>query len=471
MKVKLSVLLICIALIFKAQVYNYYFGNIHSHTGFSDGNQDSLVSGVSAPAGSFAFAKLSQNFNFLGVSEHNHYSSNNNPGFQIQSWPIGMNQANSANQDGIFLCMFGMEWGVTSTYNGHVLIYGFPQLIGWETSPVNYQVYNAKTDYDGLFRKVKNKPGAFLTLAHPQYNDYTTNGTAATSLLNSPYNTAYDSAIVGTPLRSGYYLTTTSNYNDYSTLNYFDYYCLLLAKGYHIGMTYDHDNHNTTFGRNNAGRLVILAPALTRANFYSAMQSMHFYGSDDWNAKVAFTMNGNIMGSILSGTVSPVFNVMHNDGDGEIADSIKIWRGVSNNVSLPQIVNTTLQNNSSSYTDNTMLSGLEYYYFAEIKQADGQWIVTSPIWYKNTSTAGIKENKLVLDFNFFPNPVSQKLSISTSETDYYKVSILDLSGRIIYENLFYEKDFLIDLSIFAGGVYFLKVENSKNAVMKKLVVE
>ncbi len=65
-----------------AQTYNYYFGNLHSHTGFSDGNKDSLTSGVSQPAGAYNYAKLSQNFDFLGVSEHNHYSSNNNPGFK-----------------------------------------------------------------------------------------------------------------------------------------------------------------------------------------------------------------------------------------------------------------------------------------------------------------------------------------------------------------------------------------------------
>jgi hypothetical protein len=277
----LWIVLVFAATAFNAQVYNYYFGNIHSHTGFSDGNQDSLASGISNPGGSYAFAKLSQNFNFLGISEHNHYSSAHNPGFQIQSWAIGMNQASSANQDGTFLCLFGMEWGVTSTYHGHALIYGFPQLIGWETSPLNYDVFNDKPDYDGLFRKVKNYPGAFLTLAHPKLDDYTTDGTAATSLLNSPYNSAYDSAIVGTPLRSGYYLTATNNYTDYAYGNYFEYYQLLLAKGYHVGMTYDHDNHNTTFGRSNGGRLVILAPSLTQTNFYTAMHNMHFYGSDD----------------------------------------------------------------------------------------------------------------------------------------------------------------------------------------------
>ncbi|MEI8137329.1 MAG: hypothetical protein WCH21_08400, partial [Bacteroidota bacterium] len=117
-----------------SQTYNYYFGNLHSHTALSDGNKDSVTSGVNNPVGAYAYAKLSQNFNFLGISEHNHYSSSKNPGFKKQSYAPGLTMADNANQDGTFLSLFGMEWGVSSTYYGHVIIYGFNQLIGWETS-------------------------------------------------------------------------------------------------------------------------------------------------------------------------------------------------------------------------------------------------------------------------------------------------------------------------------------------------
>lgn len=463
-------LLVLLFFQYQSQNLNYYFGNIHSHTGFSDGNQDSLASGVSTPAGSYAYAKLSQNFHFLGISEHNHYSNNNNPGFQIQNWQPGLDMANNANQDGTFLCLFGMEWGVSSNYNGHVLIYGYNQLIGWE--PGNYQVYNGKFDYDALFRKIKNTPGAFITLAHPAFTDFTTAGTGSTSLLYGPYNSAYDSAIVGTPLRSGLYNTTTSNYTAYPSGNYFDYYQKILSHGYHLGCTYDHDNHNTTFGRSNAGRLVVIMPSLTRTNFFTAMRNMNFYGSDDWNAKVSLTMNGNIMGSILSGTASPVFNVVHNDPDGETADSIKIWRGISGSNVLPIVVSSNKQNNTLVYADGGMQTGAEYYYFAEIKQTDGQWIVTSPIWYKNTSpTAGLNEQQTHLEINFFPNPVSQLLSISTAECDDYAISILDISGRTVYSETVFEKTFKINLSAIAPGVYTLKVEGSKGSTVKRLIVE
>ncbi|MBA3663835.1 MAG: T9SS type A sorting domain-containing protein [Bacteroidetes bacterium] len=471
MKIRVFIsLLSFLALSVSGQTYNYYFGNLHSHTALSDGNKDSASSGVNNPTGAYAYAKLSQNFNFLGVSEHNHYSSANNPGFQIQSYTLGLNQAAAANQPGTFLTLFGIEYGVSSNYNGHIITYGFNQLIGWESG--NYDIFNAKTDYDGFFKKVKNNPGAFCYLAHPQFSDFTTNGTAATALINMPYNATYDSAIVGTPLRSGLAFSTFTNYLDYPNGNYFYYYTKLLSIGYHVGIGYDHDNHYTTFGRNNAGRLVIVTPSLTIPNLYTAMQKMNFYGSDDWNAKVAFTNGTNIMGAQLSGSVNPTFNITHNDGDGEIADSIKIWRGVSNSGGiLPQVISITKQSNTKTFTDASLNLNIEYYYFVEIKQNDGDWIVTSPIWYKLTNSVGMHEQTPAFEFNYFPNPVSQKLFLSMAVTDNYRISIIDISGREVYQHTYNDNRMEIDLHNLTKGIYSLKVSSPKQSLTKRLVIE
>lgn len=467
---EVRLILICIFAKFAlcAQTYNYYFGNLHSHTGLSDGSKDSTSSGVSTPSGAYAYAKLSQNFNFLGVSEHNHYSSANNPGFQIQSYSVGLNQAAAANQEGSFLTLFGMEWGVSSNYNGHLVIYGFNQLIGWETN--NYNIYNAKTDYDGIFKKVKNNAGAFCYLAHPNFSDYTTNGTSATALAYSPYNAAYDSAIVGTPLRSGLAFSTFTDYSDYPAGNYFSYYLKLLSVGYHVGIGYDHDNHYTNFGRSNGGRLVIVTPTLTTANLYAAMKNMNFYGSDDWNAKVSFTHGTDIMGAILTGSSNPTFNVTHNDMDGEQADSIKIWRGIRGG-STAQVISTTKNNNTKVFTDSGLTPGNDYYYFAEIKQLDGDWIVTSPIWYNYTGLVSVKENEKALNFNYFPNPVSQKLNLSLADIDNYQIEIYDISGRSVYSSSFNDNKFGVDLSSFEKGVYSLKISGKTGSSSKRLIVE
>lgn len=462
-----------------SQTLNYYFGNLHSHTGFSDGNKDSSQSGVSRPDGSYAYAKLSKDFDFLGISEHNHYSGGN-PGFRKQNYQVGLNMANSANQDGSFLALFGLEYGVSNSYNGHLIIYGFNQLIGWETSAngvsgPNYDIYNAKSDYDGIFTKVARTPGTFCYLAHPWYSDFSTNGTSSGGLANSAYNAKFDSAIVGTPLRSGIAFSQKDDYSDYSSggSDYFNIYRKLLAIGYHLGIGYDHDNHYTNFGRSNGGRLVIIAPSLSRANLFTAMQQMNFYGSDDSNAKVEFTMNGNIMGSILTGTAYPTFNVVHNDPDGEQADSLKIWRGEENTANgvWSQPVYAGKGSNTATFTDWGITSGIEYHYFVEIKQADGQWIVTSPIWFKGSAPVLVKEELPKVSFNCFPNPVSKNLSISAGEANAYTLRLKDLAGREVLQRQFDAANYNLTLTDVAPGVYLLEVESNKGRYAQKLVVE
>jgi hypothetical protein len=277
---------------------------------------------------------------------------------------------------------------------------------------------------------------------------------------------------VGLPLRSGDAFSTATDYTDYSASNYFPYYTKLLSIGYHVGVGYDHDNHYTNFGRSNAGRLVILAPSLTRPNLITAMQNMNFYGSDDWNAKVKFEMNGSIMGSILTGSTMPTFNISHVDGDGESASIIKLWRGVSQSGISPQVIYYSTQNNTATYTEPSLSPGLQYYYFAEIIQTDGQWIVTSPIWYTSTamSDVSIKENA-GLTINSLVNPVSGDLDVTLSSIGDYELSINDLSGRVVLEEKFYGSAIRKSLSTLDKGIYLMSIKNNASTISKRIVIE
>ncbi len=453
----------------RSQTLNYYFGNLHSHTGYSDGSKDSTTTGVSKPSGAYAYAKLSQHFDFLGISEHNHYSNNNNPGMVRTSYGLGLAEATAATTSS-FLALFGMEYGVSSSGNGHVVIYGFNQLIGWETTGVpghapNYDIYNSKTVYDSLWRLVKNNPNAFATLAHPSYTDY--NGLAGGS-----YNAMYDSAIVGVPFRNGNALVADAGYTTYPASDFFVYYRILLNRGYHLGMSYDHDNHYLNFGRGNAGRLVIMAPSLTEANLYTAMKKMHFYGSDDWNAKIDFKIGTNIMGDTMSGNSAPTINVIHNDDDGELADSIKIWSGKSGSGIDPVIIAIVKQSNTLMHTDYSVIADdTARYYLAEIKQVDGQRIITSPIWFKGKSPIGLKEHKKEISFIMFPNPTHSKLNISTGICDNYSVEIIDLSGKKIFQQNYNEPDITISTSQFEKGFYLIKVRSGNAVKTERLLIE
>lgn len=71
---------------------NFYYGNIHSHSGYSDGNMDSLTSLHSTPAQDFTYAKSSLHVDFLGISDHNHTAV----GMTLAKYHAGVAQAVAA---------------------------------------------------------------------------------------------------------------------------------------------------------------------------------------------------------------------------------------------------------------------------------------------------------------------------------------------------------------------------------------
>ena len=91
--------------------YNFYFGNLHSHSSYSDGNKDSTTTGYYTPGDDYNYAKGSYHMDFLGISEHNNYTANNNPGMHLSDYSRGTYQADTANHNGSFVAMYGFEWG------------------------------------------------------------------------------------------------------------------------------------------------------------------------------------------------------------------------------------------------------------------------------------------------------------------------------------------------------------------------
>lgn len=351
----------------KAQTYNYYFGNIHAHSSYSDGNQDSATSQMTKPLQDFNYARASQHIDFYGISEHNHYSAGMTSPVNFHR---GIADANTANVDGSFVALYGMEWGVISG-GGHAIVYGYDSLIGWDIN--DYDVYVAKNDYASLWKKINEKPGSFAYLAHPQASDYD-------NLFTTASNVMADNAIIGLAARSGPATSTNASYSNPSTGNYIARYNDALKRGYHLGVGLDHDTHNSVFGRQTAGRLVVLAPALTRADILDAIRNMRFYSSDDWNLKVDFSIGGKPMGSSITHTGTPVITVSASDADGENVSNISLYYGVPGSGSNPTILTSVTNTANLSYT-HALANNATCYYYARVTQADGNIAWTSPIWY------------------------------------------------------------------------------------------
>lgn len=364
----IAILLFVITNVSKAQTFNYYFGNIHAHSSYSDGNKDSSTSLMTTPLQDFNYANASQHIDFYGISEHNHLGAGmKSPAYYHK----GIADADSATIDGSFVALYGVEWGVISG-GGHVIVYGYDSLIGWETN--NYDVYVAKTDYPGLWKKINEKQNAFGYLAHPDVGDYG-------NILANPAILSADNAIVGVAGRSGPAFSTNSTYSNPATSNNIADYNNALKQGYHLGVGLDHDTHNSVFGRQSAGRLVVMAPTLTSNSILEAFRKMRFYSSDDWNVEVDFTISNQPMGSILEQVGSPTINVTVTDPDiSETVSSITVYYGVPGSGNNPTTLNNTNNSATLSYT-HTISNNTTYYYYLKITQGDGNIIWTSPIWY------------------------------------------------------------------------------------------
>lgn len=440
---------------------NHYFGNMHAHSSYSDGNADNTTK---IPADDYAYAKTALCMDFLGISEHNHATA----GMNIADWQPGRSQAAAATTSS-FVGMYGMEWGVISG-GGHVIVYGMDSLIGWEAG--NYDIFVQKSVYrgaGGLF-DILNRHGnnALAYLAHPNSTDYN-------NVLGSTFDVDADNAIVGSTVESGPAFSTNTTYtNPGTSMSYLSYYKSMLAKGYHLGPTIDHDNHNMTFGHTAKTRLVIMAPSLSENSLLDGMRRMRFYASQDCGARITYSINTQPIGSILTQAGAPVINVS-STGTASAITSVAIMFGVpGSGTAATQLTGSSSGN--FSYTDNALTNGNQRYYYLDITEADGSRIVTAPVWYARndaarysmppvTSFFTINEpDRVILKWTTENEEYNQEFEVQRSIDEgrtYTSLGYLDGKGSGAYVQTYS----LNDLMPYAGVAYYRLVQRSRNGAV------
>jgi hypothetical protein len=363
---------------------NVYFGSLHSHSDYSDGNQDNPGY---TPTQDYTYAKTALCMDFLGISEHNHFSSVDNPGNVLSLYHSGTVEAkNFSLANPTFLAMYGMEWGVISG-GGHVVVYGndMNNLWGWESGsgpwgPTNnYDVYVPKSVYTGstgLFKTVNDNiaTNTFATLAHPNPTDFN-------NLAGIAYDAAADNAIAGTAVESGPASSTNITYsNPGSSMSYLWYYQTLLSKGYHLGPTIDHDNHKTTFGHTTYSRTAIISTSLSQASIVSAMRNMQFYATQDCDTKVDFTINTKMMGSTVLDRFAPNISVTLTDATTSTSSAIiRVMFGIPGSGTMAVKIDSAI-GSTLTFTDENLADLATGYYYIDVTNGSSR-VVTSPIWY------------------------------------------------------------------------------------------
>jgi hypothetical protein len=271
-----------------APSYSPFFGDLHSHTELSDGD--------GTPAEAFAQAK-SGGADFFAVSDH----SSSLSAAEWQQIKDAAAAATDATFVGIPSYEITMGWG-------HINPYGVPDLPTKKTGNQGGRKDVMSAYYDWL----ATYPGASAQWNHP-----------------TTYSKEFDGFAYYTPKRDEVMnlleVHNDINYGYYKVTDYDSSYVKALDLGWHVMPTANSDTHSATWITGYQARTVLLADSLTAPGLYAAMRSCRGYATEDKDLRVAFTVNGAVMGTVLTGGTTFQVSATVDDPDaGDVPTKLEI---------------------------------------------------------------------------------------------------------------------------------------------------
>lgn len=354
--------------------FNIYFGQLHSHTNISDG------SGSIEEAYSHGYSL--ETLDFLAVTDHSNSFDNtdngelNTDGTTISSEWAQAKAAAQAITDDTFVGLYGYEM-TWSNGLGHMNTYN---TAGWQSrTQTDYKTY--ATALENYYTKLETAPDSISQFNHPgttfgDFQDF------------AYYSEARDQLITLIEVGNGEGEIGSSGY-----FPSYEYYTRALDKGWHVAPTNNQDNHKGRWGSANTARSVVLADSLTESAIYDAMRNYRVYATEDNDLNIYYTLDGNIMGSILSSSdvgENVELNVLLSDATDKLAGT-KVQVIVNGGLVA---ASTTIPESKAGTIDwqeevtFSVPSSYNYYYI-KITQPDGDIAVTAPVWVGDMESVGI----------------------------------------------------------------------------------
>ncbi len=269
---------------------NIFFGNLHSHTSYSDGKE--------TPAQAFAHARTEGELDFIAVTEHNHARAGDIAGdhtlYSGSRADSLISTANRLTENGKFVALYGQEFSAISKGN-HMNVLDVPAVIDVE----NGQFDRLLQDWLPANLDTSGETGILL-LNHPA----TTSSKTALEYGRDDFASdeewirALDprahliNIINGPSHSSGVNLPQSKP----SESEFFRY----LNLGFHLAPTADQDNHQRTWGTITRARVAVLAEQLTKPALLDAMRKRHVYATTDRNLRVIARINGHFYGDVIA---------------------------------------------------------------------------------------------------------------------------------------------------------------------------
>ena len=365
--------------------YQPYFGQLHSHTQYSDGSGtlDSALSYIrSLPD--------SANVQFVAFTDHsNYFDSKNAPNVEAalydtslvkdsdasHSWKTYKDTIAQFNKDNagdmVAIGGFEMTW---SGGPGHINTFNTPGIVSRNNSTLNNKTADAGMKaYYALLSQEEGK-NSISQFNHP--------GTTFGNFKDFNYwDPVIDSRMYMVEVGNGEGQIGAGGY--YPS---YEQYIMALDKGWHLAPTNNQDNHQGKWGNANDARDVILTDNFTEEGIYDAIRALRMYATEDKNLELGYTVNGLMMGSRIE-TVPGKLDIEVSVYDPDRTDSIAKVEVVVNSGKVAHVWDDPAEFKSG--TLSVTLAPEYSYYFIRVTQKDGDLAVTSPVWVGESLKLGI----------------------------------------------------------------------------------
>ncbi len=365
--------------------FQRYFGQLHSHTQYSDG-AGSLESAL-------AYVKAlpdNANVDFVAFTDHSNYfdkSGAANPEgalydmtkateYSQQTWKSYKDAVAAFNADNagsmVAIAGFEMTW---SGGPGHINTFNTPGIVSRNNTTLNNKTKDA--GLQAYYKLLSQTEGAnsISQFNHP--------GTTFGNFIDFGY---WD-AVVDTRM---YMVEVGNGEGQIGAGGYYpsyEQYIMALDKGWHVAPTNNQDNHKGKWGNANDARDVILTDDFTEDGIYAALRARRMYATEDKNLDLDYTVNGNMMGSIIDVPEKLNFEISFNDPDR--TDSIAKVELVVNSGKVAYTWDSAADLAKGSVS--VELAPEYTYYFVRVTEGDGDLAVTAPVWVGESLKLGISK--------------------------------------------------------------------------------
>ncbi len=363
--------------------YQLYFGQLHSHTSYSDGSGslDTALEYIgnlpeSANVDFVAFTDHSNYFDKSGAAnpEGALYDMNLATAYSQNLWKEYKSKVetfNNSQSDVIALGGYEMTW---SGGPGHINTWNTPGIVSRNNTTLNNKTADAGMKaYYALLSQAEGVD-SISQFNHP--------GTTFGNFTDFSYwDALIDSRIYLVEVGNGEGQIGAGGY--YPS---YEQYTMALDKGWHVAPTNNQDNHKGRWGNANDARDVILTDDFSEQGLYEAIRQYRVYATEDKNLEINYTVNGALLGSSFAEKPEKL-DIQVTVFDPDASDSISKVEVIVNSGKVAYTWDdpAALKAGELQCTLNPDYS----YYYIRVTQGDGDLAVTAPVWVGETLKLGI----------------------------------------------------------------------------------